>query len=89
MSSIFKEHKTVADRSASDRRRHKQKIEKAIKEGNPPVGRHLTETEVYAQVSKLFQNQEDLLNEFGQFLPEATNDHATSVVKTGNILSTS
>ena len=31
--SIFKEHKTVADRSASDRRRHKQKIEKAIREG--------------------------------------------------------
>ena len=31
--SIFKEHKTVADRSASDRRRHKQKIDKAIKEG--------------------------------------------------------
>ena len=31
--SIFKEHKTVADRSASDRRRHKQKIDRAIKEG--------------------------------------------------------
>jgi len=31
--SIFKEHKTVADRSATDRRRHKKKIEKAIKEG--------------------------------------------------------
>ena len=31
--SIFKEHKTVADRSASDRRRHKQKIEKAIRDG--------------------------------------------------------
>ena len=31
--SIFKEHKTHADRSASDRRRHKQKIEKAIREG--------------------------------------------------------
>ncbi len=31
--SIFKNHKTVADRSASDRRRHKEKIEKAIKEG--------------------------------------------------------
>tara|TARA_B100000900_G_scaffold409583_1_gene425771 strand:+ start:2839 stop:4008 length:1170 start_codon:yes stop_codon:yes gene_type:complete len=30
--SIFKEHKTIADRSASDRRRHKEKIEKAIKE---------------------------------------------------------
>jgi len=31
--SIFKEHKTIADRSASDRRRHKDKIEKAIREG--------------------------------------------------------
>ena len=31
--SVFTEHKTIADRSASDRRRHKQKIEKAIKDG--------------------------------------------------------
>jgi uncharacterized protein len=31
--SVFREHKTVADRSASDRRRHKKKIEKAIKDG--------------------------------------------------------
>ena len=31
--SVFREHKTVADRSAGDRRRHKKKIEKAIKEG--------------------------------------------------------
>jgi len=31
--SIFKEHKTIADRSASDRSRHKKKIEKAIREG--------------------------------------------------------
>lgn len=31
--SIFREHKTSADRSASDRSRHKKKIEKAIKEG--------------------------------------------------------
>ena len=31
--SIFREHKSIADRSASDRRRHKQKIEKAIKDG--------------------------------------------------------
>ena len=33
MMSIFREHKTVADRSAGDRRRHKTKIDKAIKEG--------------------------------------------------------
>lgn len=31
--SIFKNHSTNADRSATDRRRHKEKIEKAIKEG--------------------------------------------------------
>jgi uncharacterized protein len=31
--SVFTEHKTTADRSASDRRRHKHKIEKAIKDG--------------------------------------------------------
>jgi len=31
--SIFRKHKTVADRSAADRTRHKKKIEKAIKEG--------------------------------------------------------
>jgi len=31
--SVFKTHKTNADRSASDRSRHKKKIDKAIKEG--------------------------------------------------------
>lgn len=31
--SVFKTHKTNADRSATDRSRHKKKIEKAIKEG--------------------------------------------------------
>ena len=31
--SIFTHHKTIADRSATDRRRHKKKIEKAIREG--------------------------------------------------------
>lgn len=31
----------------------------------------LTEAEVYSQVAKLFQNQDDLLSEFGQFLPDA------------------
>jgi len=30
---IFKKHKSIADRSATDRRRHKKKIERAIKEG--------------------------------------------------------
>lgn len=31
--SVFREHKTSADRSAADRRRHRDKIEKAIREG--------------------------------------------------------
>lgn len=53
-----------------------QKDQKAIKEGHQPTGPYLTEAEVYAQVSKLFQNQEDLLAEFGQFLPEATGDNS-------------
>ena len=30
--SVFREHRTIADRAASDRTRHRQKIEKAIKE---------------------------------------------------------
>ena len=46
-------------------------------QGAPQVP--LTETEVYAQVSKLFQNQEDLLAEFGQFLPDATSAIHSSV----------
>ena len=33
MGSVFSHHRTNADRSAKDRSRHKQKIEKAIKEG--------------------------------------------------------
>ena len=31
--STFRKHKSSADRSATDRSRHKQKIEKALKEG--------------------------------------------------------
>ena len=31
--STFREHKSVADRSATDRKRHKRKIEKALREG--------------------------------------------------------
>jgi len=33
MGSVFSHHRTTADRSASDRRRHKEKIERAIREG--------------------------------------------------------
>ena len=45
----------------------------------PPGGKHLTEAEVYSQVAKLFENQEDLLAEFGQFLPDATNQQSALV----------
>lgn len=31
--STFREHKSIADRSAADRKRHKQKIDKALREG--------------------------------------------------------
>lgn len=42
-------------------------------------GKHLTEAEVYSQVAKLFEHQEDLLQEFGQFLPDATNQQSALV----------
>ena len=49
-----------------------QKEQRNIKEGIVVPGhKPLTEAEVYSQVAKLFQNQEDLLSEFGQFLPDA------------------
>ena len=38
----------------------------------------LTETEVFTQVAKLFQNQEDLLQEFSQFLPDANGSNLSS-----------
>jgi paired amphipathic helix protein Sin3a len=43
-----------------------QKEQKTTKENTS-----LTESAVYQQVAKLFQNQTDLLQEFGQFLPDA------------------
>ena len=43
---------------------------------------------MYSQVSRLFQNQEDLLAEFGQFLPEATNDNSTEAIIVSKGLST-
>ncbi|KAK4337070.1 hypothetical protein RND71_043700 [Anisodus tanguticus] len=48
-----------------------QKEQKIIKEGKTPDSKPLTESEVYLKVAKLFQNQDDLLQEFGQFLPES------------------
>lgn len=48
-----------------------QKEQRNLKDGVHSGTKPLTEAEVYAQVAKLFQNQEDLLQEFGQFLPDA------------------
>jgi paired amphipathic helix protein Sin3a len=50
---------------------HTYQKEQKTKDGKTPDRTSLTESEVYAQVAKLFQNQEDLLAEFGQFLPDA------------------
>ncbi|XP_023025930.1 SIN3 transcription regulator family member A isoform X2 [Leptinotarsa decemlineata] len=70
-----------------------QKEQRTLKE-NSSIGssgmKHLTEQEVYSQVAKLFENQSDLLAEFGQFLPDATShinqapisEHVNSVKKT-------
>nr|XP_049700906.1 paired amphipathic helix protein Sin3b isoform X3 [Helicoverpa armigera] len=41
------------------------------REMKEPQAKQQTEQEVYSQVAKLFENQEDLLAEFGQFLPDA------------------
>lgn len=55
-----------------------QKEQKVIKEGSGQMpSKQLTEAEVYSQVAKLFDQQEDLLREFGQFLPDATS-HTTT-----------
>ncbi|XP_076011679.1 paired amphipathic helix protein Sin3a-like isoform X2 [Genypterus blacodes] len=48
-----------------------QKEQRNAKEAGGNYTPALTEQEVYAQVAKLFKNQEDLLSEFGQFLPDA------------------
>ncbi|XP_072393755.1 paired amphipathic helix protein Sin3a [Diabrotica undecimpunctata] len=68
-----------------------QKEQRTLKESSS-IGsslKHLTEQEVYSQVAKLFENQSDLLTEFGQFLPDATShisqapvsEHPNSVKK--------
>lgn len=56
-----------------------QKEQRTLKENQQASGgaKTLTEAEVYSQVAKLFENQEDLLAEFGQFLPDATSHQST------------
>ena len=49
-----------------------QKQQKNLKDGIQ-TSNYLSESEVYAKVAKLFENQEDLLMEFSQFLPDANN----------------
>lgn len=62
-----------------------QKEQKVLKEGTGSLPqKQLTEAEVYSQVAKLFDQQEDLLREFGQFLPDATNHSATQFINRGN-----
>ncbi|XP_065206279.1 paired amphipathic helix protein Sin3b-like [Planococcus citri] len=61
-----------------------QKEQRNLKENQvtcPGSGKTLTETEVYSQVAKLFENQEDLLAEFGQFLPDASSHQSTFNMK--------
>lgn len=53
-----------------------QKEQKNLREGIGPSTKTLSEAEVYSQVAKLFDQQDDLLREFGQFLPDASN-HTT------------
>ncbi|XP_064551737.1 uncharacterized protein Sin3A isoform X2 [Drosophila montana] len=59
-----------------------QKEQKVMKEGSTGSGlnqgKMLTEQEVYTQVAKLFGQDEDLLREFGQFLPDATNHQSSA-----------
>jgi len=62
---------------------HKYQNEQRKKDNAGKGGSPLTETEVFKQVAHLFDNQEDLLREFGQFLPDAT-PAATAVLLSKN-----
>lgn len=67
-----------------------QKEQRNVKEtsGNTGGGgKHLTEAEVYSQVAQLFENHDDLLAEFGQFLPDATSHNSLSLANLGNKIS--
>lgn len=56
-----------------------QKEQRNAKEAGGNYTPALTEQEVYAQVARLFKNQEDLLSEFGQFLPDANSSVVRSL----------
>uniref|UniRef100_A0A4W3HNP6 Paired amphipathic helix protein Sin3a n=1 Tax=Callorhinchus milii TaxID=7868 RepID=A0A4W3HNP6_CALMI len=57
-----------------------QKEQRNAKEAGGNYTPALTEQEVYAQVARLFKNQEDLLSEFGQFLPDANSSVVSAVL---------
>lgn len=59
-----------------------QKEQRNAKEAGGNYTPALTEQEVYAQVARLFKNQEDLLSEFGQFLPDANSSVVSSLQNT-------
>ncbi|VVC29015.1 Paired amphipathic helix,Histone deacetylase interacting domain,Sin3, C-terminal [Cinara cedri] len=60
-----------------------QKEQKSQKDNMVPLTeKTLTEAEVYQQVAKLFENQDDLLVEFGQFLPDAKTPDAKLATET-------
>ena len=58
-----------------------QTEQKSIKEGKQPNSKPLTESEIYAKMAKLFHSQNDLLQEFGQFLPDSNSGIAGSMGK--------
>lgn len=62
-----------------------QKEQRNAKEAGGNYTPALTEQEVYAQVARLFKNQEDLLSEFGQFLPDA-NSSVVCGLQNSNII---
>lgn len=62
---------------------HKYQNEQRKKDNAGKGSSPLTESEVFKQVAHLFDNQEDLLREFGQFLPDAT-PNAALIAKTIN-----
>lgn len=63
---------------------HKYQNEQRKKDNAGKSSSPLTESEVFKQVAHLFDNQEDLLREFGQFLPDATPANAALIAKTIN-----
>uniref|UniRef100_A0AAQ4R2C3 Paired amphipathic helix protein Sin3a n=1 Tax=Gasterosteus aculeatus aculeatus TaxID=481459 RepID=A0AAQ4R2C3_GASAC len=62
-----------------------QKEQRNAKEAGGNYTPALTEQEVYAQVARLFKNQEDLLSEFGQFLPDANTYNTTTAEKAESV----